>query len=42
MKIAIVGAELHGIEAAYLAKKAGFETVVIGKRKDAPALSLGD
>jgi pyrrolysine biosynthesis protein PylC len=42
MRIAIVGAELHGIEAAYLAKKAGFETLVIGKREGAPALALAD
>jgi pyrrolysine biosynthesis protein PylC len=42
MRIAIIGAELHGIEAAYLAKKAGFETLVIGKRKEAPALALAD
>jgi pyrrolysine biosynthesis protein PylC len=42
MRIAIIGAELHGIETAYLAKKAGYETFVIGKRKEAPALSLAD
>ncbi|MDR0198622.1 MAG: 3-methylornithine--L-lysine ligase PylC [Methanomassiliicoccaceae archaeon] len=42
MRIAIIGAELHGIEATYLAKKAGFETFVIGKKEGAPALSMAD
>jgi len=42
MKIAIVGGSLQGIEATYLAKKAGFETVVVDKRNDAPAFSLSD
>jgi len=42
MRIAIVGGALQGTEAVYLAKKAGYETFVIDKRNDAPALSLAD
>jgi len=42
MRIAIVGGALRGMEAAYLAKKAGYETIVIDKRSDAPAFSLAD
>ena len=42
MKIGIVGGALQGIEAVYLSKKAGYETVVIDKRKTAPACSLAD
>lgn len=42
MKIAIVGGALQGMEAVYLSKRAGFETVVIDRKADAPALSLCD
>jgi pyrrolysine biosynthesis protein PylC len=42
VRIAIVGGALQGMEAVYLSKKAGFETFVIDKRKDAPALSVSD
>ena len=38
----IVGGALQGIEAAYLARKAGYETVVLDRREDAPARSLAD
>jgi 3-methylornithine--L-lysine ligase len=42
MKIGIVGGALQGTEAAYLSRKAGIETVVMDRRKRAPALSLAD
>ena len=42
MKIAVVGGALQGMEAVYLSKRAGFETVVIDRKADAPALSLCD
>jgi pyrrolysine biosynthesis protein PylC len=42
MKLAIVGGELRAVEAAYLAKKAGFETYVISQYSDAPAFSLSN
>lgn len=42
MRLGIVGGALQGIEAAYLAKKAGYDTIVIDRRKTAPALSLAD
>lgn len=41
-RICIVGGALQGMEATYLSKKAGFETVVIDSRPNAPALSLCD
>jgi len=42
MKIGIVGGALQGIEAVFLSKKAGFETLVIDRKGSAPALSLSD
>jgi pyrrolysine biosynthesis protein PylC len=42
MRIGIVGGVLQGMEATYLAKKAGMETLVIDRWKDAPALFLAD
>ncbi|MDR2866572.1 MAG: 3-methylornithine--L-lysine ligase PylC [Methanomassiliicoccaceae archaeon] len=42
MKLGILGGALQGTEAVYLAKKAGYETFVIDRRKNAPALSLAD
>ena len=42
IRIAIVGGALQGMEAVYLAKKAGFKTVVLDRRSTAPALSLAD
>lgn len=38
----IVGGALQGIEAAYLSRKAGYETLVLDRREDAPARSLAD
>lgn len=42
MRLGIVGGALQGMEAAYLAKKAGYETMIIDRRATAPALSLAD
>ncbi len=42
MRLGIVGGKLQGIECAYLARKAGYETVVIDRHDNAPALSLAD
>ncbi|HKM14206.1 MAG TPA: 3-methylornithine--L-lysine ligase PylC, partial [Candidatus Methanomethylophilaceae archaeon] len=42
MRLAIVGGALQGMEAVYLSKLAGFETIVIDKRPDAPALALAN
>jgi len=42
MKIGIVGGALQGMEAVFLSKKAGFETLVIDRKASAPALSLSD
>jgi pyrrolysine biosynthesis protein PylC len=40
--IAIVGGKLQGVEAVYLAQKAGWETLVIDKNSRAPATGLCD
>lgn len=42
MKVAVMGGKLQGIEAAYLARKAGWEVLLIDKNFDAPARSLSD
>ncbi len=42
MKIAIVGGNLQGIEAAYLAKSAGYEVLLVDKRASPPARFLSD
>lgn len=42
MLIAVIGGKLQGVEAVYLAKKAGFETLVIDRKADAPATGLCD
>ncbi len=42
MLIAVVGGKLQGVEAVYLAQKAGWETLVIDKNPDAPATGLCD
>lgn len=41
-KIVIVGGKLQGLEAVYLAKEAGFETILIDKNPDAIACKLCD
>lgn len=42
MRIAIVGGKLQGVEAAYLAKKAGWEVTLIDKKSWVPAAKLCD
>lgn len=42
MRVAIIGGKLQGIEAAYLARKAGWETLLIDRNPDAPASGLTD
>jgi len=42
VSIAIVGGKLQGTEAVYLAKKAGFITILIDKNPDAPASGFCD
>jgi len=42
MRIAIVGGALQGMEAVLLAKAAGYETVVLDRKRTAPAMSLCD
>ncbi|WP_407309010.1 3-methylornithine--L-lysine ligase PylC [Desulfosporosinus sp. SB140] len=42
MRVAVVGGKLQGLEAAYLAKKAGWEVVLIDKNNQVPALKLCD
>ncbi|MDY0221808.1 MAG: 3-methylornithine--L-lysine ligase PylC [Desulfobacterium sp.] len=42
MLIAVVGGKLQGVEAVYLAQKAGWATLVIDKNPDAPAIGLCD
>ena len=42
MRIAVVGGKLQGIEAAYLARMAGWEILMIDKNPDAPARGLAD
>ncbi|MDD2498304.1 MAG: 3-methylornithine--L-lysine ligase PylC [Desulfitobacteriaceae bacterium] len=42
MKIAVIGGKLQGVEAAYLAKKAGWEVMVIDRNRDVPAETVGD
>ena len=42
MLIAVIGGKLQGVEAVYLAQKAGWKTLVIDKDPDAPATGLCD
>ena len=42
MRVAIVGGNLQGVEACYLAQKAGWEVVLIDKRSSVPASGLCD
>ncbi len=42
MKIAIIGGKLQGVEAAYLARKAGWETILIDRSSMVPASGLTD
>jgi pyrrolysine biosynthesis protein PylC len=40
MLVAIAGGALQGLEMTYLAKKAGFETLLLDRRSDAPARGI--
>jgi pyrrolysine biosynthesis protein PylC len=42
MRIAIIGGGLQGVEATYLASKAGWETCVVDRKADVPASGLCD
>ena len=42
MRVAIVGGKLQGVEAVYLAKKAGWEVVLVDKKSEVPAAELCD
>ena len=42
MQVVIIGGRLQGVEATYLAKKAGWQTVVVDIDHNAPAAGLGD
>lgn len=42
MRLCIVGGALQGMEATFLGHEAGYETVVIDRRPEAPALSICD
>ena len=42
MKLCIVGGRLQGLEAAYLARKAGFETTVVDRDVEPPARGVAD
>ncbi|MBM9615899.1 3-methylornithine--L-lysine ligase PylC [Desulfobulbus rhabdoformis] len=42
MRLAIIGGKLQGVEAAYLARKAGWQTLLIDKRANTPASGLCD
>lgn len=42
MRVAVIGGKLQGVEATYLAHKAGWEVIVIDKNPDAPAKGLCD
>jgi len=42
MRVAIVGGKLQGVEAVYLAKKAGWEVVLFDMKSDVPAAELCD
>lgn len=42
MRIAIVGGKLQGVEAAYLARSAGWEVLLLDKRPIVPAMGLCD
>jgi len=42
MRIAVIGGKLQGVEAVYLAQKAGYQTIVIDKNSHTPAAKLCD
>lgn len=42
MRLAIIGGKLQGVEATYLAKKAGWEVILFDQREQAQAALLAD
>ncbi|KUO51749.1 MAG: hypothetical protein APF76_15325 [Desulfitibacter sp. BRH_c19] len=42
MKVVIVGGKLQGVEATYLAKKAGWEVILVDKKENAAATGMCD
>ncbi len=42
MLVAIAGGALQGLEMTYLARKAGFETLLLDRQSDAPATGICD
>ena len=42
MKVAVVGGRLQGVEATYLAQRAGWETVVLDRERHVPAAGFSD
>lgn len=42
MRVAVIGGKLQGVEAAYLAKQAGWDVLVVDKDADAPASGMCD
>lgn len=42
MKIAVIGGKLQGVEATYLAHKAGWEVILIDKKRNVPAAGIAD
>ena len=42
MRVAVIGGGLQGIEAAYLARKAGWEVLLIDRKPAPPAVGLAD
>jgi len=42
MRVGVIGGKLQGVEAAYLARKAGWHVIVVDRRADVPALGLCD
>lgn len=42
MNVAVIGGKLQGLEAAYLAKKAGWQVLVVDRKPDVPAAVICD
>ena len=42
MRVAVIGGNLQGVEATYLAKKAGWEVILVDRKPNVPAIGLCD
>jgi pyrrolysine biosynthesis protein PylC len=42
MRVGVIGGKLQGVEAAYLARKAGWQVIVVDRRANVPAAGLCD